>query len=150
MSASITCPTCRMTSYHPSDVTTGYCGNCHDYTGAIGVLVNLNLGPMEPRYRDRQGHPITLARQIYLSNNDGYPVLAQDKLPDRVWISTVWDGLPTGPHRNDIFETLVFIDDVVITRQRYTSEEEALATHRTLKRSLELVGREFLLEVSDG
>lgn len=30
--ASITCPKCQMTSYHPKDVELGYCGNCHDYT----------------------------------------------------------------------------------------------------------------------
>lgn len=27
-----TCPVCGMTSYHPMDVDTGYCGNCNDYT----------------------------------------------------------------------------------------------------------------------
>jgi hypothetical protein len=31
---SITCPVCRMTSYNPTDIAQGYCGNCHDYTGA--------------------------------------------------------------------------------------------------------------------
>jgi ribosomal protein L37E len=30
---SITCPRCGMTSYNPTDVEQGYCGNCHDYTG---------------------------------------------------------------------------------------------------------------------
>ena len=31
--ASITCPVCGMTSYHPVDIAEGYCGNCHDFTG---------------------------------------------------------------------------------------------------------------------
>lgn len=31
---SITCPVCHMTSHHPMDVRTGYCGNCHEYTSA--------------------------------------------------------------------------------------------------------------------
>lgn len=31
---SITCPACGMTSYHPDDIREGYCGNCHDWTGA--------------------------------------------------------------------------------------------------------------------
>lgn len=31
--ASITCPRCGMTSFNPNDVSEGYCGNCHDYTG---------------------------------------------------------------------------------------------------------------------
>jgi hypothetical protein len=29
---SITCPVCGMTSYNPTDVAEGYCGNCHDWT----------------------------------------------------------------------------------------------------------------------
>lgn len=29
---SITCPRCGHTSHHPQDVTSGYCGNCHDWT----------------------------------------------------------------------------------------------------------------------
>jgi hypothetical protein len=28
----ITCPICRMTSYNPTDISEGYCGNCHDWT----------------------------------------------------------------------------------------------------------------------
>lgn len=28
-----TCPRCGRTSYHPTDVAEGYCGNCHDWTG---------------------------------------------------------------------------------------------------------------------
>ena len=31
--SSITCPICRMTSYHPRDVEYRYCGNCHAFTG---------------------------------------------------------------------------------------------------------------------
>lgn len=30
---SFTCPKCGMTSYHPTDIKEGYCGNCHDWTG---------------------------------------------------------------------------------------------------------------------
>lgn len=29
---SITCPRCGMTSYHPTDIRYGWCGNCHDHT----------------------------------------------------------------------------------------------------------------------
>lgn len=32
---SFTCPRCWRTSYHPDDEQYGYCGNCHDFTGAI-------------------------------------------------------------------------------------------------------------------
>lgn len=31
---SITCPRCGRTSYNPNDVEQGYCGACHDWTGA--------------------------------------------------------------------------------------------------------------------
>lgn len=31
--ASFTCPVCAMTSYSPQDVSAGYCGYCHDWTG---------------------------------------------------------------------------------------------------------------------
>lgn len=34
---SITCPECGMTSYNPSDVREGYCGNCHDWTRGYGT-----------------------------------------------------------------------------------------------------------------
>lgn len=29
-----TCPRCGMTSHNPNDIREGYCGNCHDWTGA--------------------------------------------------------------------------------------------------------------------
>ena len=31
---SFTCPRCGRVSYHPDDVAAGYCGACHDWTGA--------------------------------------------------------------------------------------------------------------------
>ena len=31
---SFSCPRCGRTSYHPDDVREGYCGACHDWTGA--------------------------------------------------------------------------------------------------------------------
>lgn len=32
--ASFTCPKCGMTSHNPNDAREGYCGKCHDWTGA--------------------------------------------------------------------------------------------------------------------
>ena len=29
---SITCPVCLRTSYNPTDIAEGYCGNCNDWT----------------------------------------------------------------------------------------------------------------------
>jgi hypothetical protein len=31
---SFTCPRCSRTTYHPTDIAEGYCGNCHDWTGS--------------------------------------------------------------------------------------------------------------------
>ena len=36
---SITCPVCNMTSYNPTDIEMGYCGNCHGYTGVVDPLM---------------------------------------------------------------------------------------------------------------
>ena len=33
---SFTCPLCGRTSQHPQDVSQGYCGNCHNWTGTGG------------------------------------------------------------------------------------------------------------------
>jgi hypothetical protein len=32
--SSFICPRCKMISYQPEDVEEGYCGECHDWTGA--------------------------------------------------------------------------------------------------------------------
>lgn len=37
--ASVTCPLCGRTSYHPRDVEYGYCGACRDYTSAGSRVV---------------------------------------------------------------------------------------------------------------
>lgn len=31
--ASFTCPVCGLVSHHPIDISQGYCGRCHDFTG---------------------------------------------------------------------------------------------------------------------
>jgi hypothetical protein len=28
----ITCPRCGLTSFHPKDISEGYCARCHDWT----------------------------------------------------------------------------------------------------------------------
>ena len=45
---SITCPVCRMTSYHPEDIRQGYCGNCHDWTGSVTPGSPASLPEQEP------------------------------------------------------------------------------------------------------
>lgn len=156
MTVSITCPVCGATSHNPNDVSNGYCGNCHDWTGAMHeVDLKMPFDPVERHmYYDRQGHPLTLGRFCYLMESGlDYRQLAFDDLPDGIRISTVWlgvnynftmdvtGGLPI------IFETAVFVGGKIASIERYSTEEEALHTHQTLKRSLELVGRQFLEQV---
>lgn len=155
MTASITCPVCEKTSHNPNDVSAGYCGHCHDYTGAAD-LQPVGWQPGAPAgdvlHYDRQGHPITLNRFCWLyepsmGNKDlSYSRLADDELPDGLRICTDWLGnnynLAGAPPI--IFETVIFVDGKNVAGEQYSTEAEALAKHATLKRSLELVGRAFL------
>ena len=44
---SFTCPLCLMTSYHPSDIREGYCGNCHDWTSLATRVFDDERGDAE-------------------------------------------------------------------------------------------------------
>lgn len=47
-SASITCPECLRTSYHPKDIDEGYCGFCHAWTSdPAGIVMQLLLDEPE-------------------------------------------------------------------------------------------------------
>lgn len=48
---SITCPECGRTSWHPQDVTTGYCGYCHWWT-SDEVLRHCRPAPAAPPAKD--------------------------------------------------------------------------------------------------
>lgn len=37
MQESITCPQCKMTSYHPEDIKQKYCGNCHQFHSEMKI-----------------------------------------------------------------------------------------------------------------
>ena len=151
-----TCPRCAMTSHNAHDIHEGYCGNCHDWTGAIPELAGVGGGGLQ--HVDRQGNEVSLGRHLYLLAHDS--VLAQDDLSDGIAISTVWFGMPFLDDGFEfwarslvirakvVFETAVFLDGKLVALERYSTEDEAMATHTTLKRSLEMVGREFLTEVS--
>lgn len=39
---SFTCPRCGRTSYHPVDVSEGYCGACHDWTDDSGSMTDMS------------------------------------------------------------------------------------------------------------
>lgn len=148
--ASITCPVCGRTSHNSTDVTQGYCGYCHDWTGAVRSMVD---HPFTPGMTfDRQGHPITLARFCYLSDFtrfEDYRRIAYVDLGDGLCVSTVWLGasmnfldvnIPT-----ETFETALRVDGEYVQFVRSDTEDEARHTHDTLVRSLQLVGRDFLV-----
>lgn len=147
--ASITCPVCGMTSHNPNDVTEGYCGNCHDWTGAVRELVR-GHGERSSMCFDRQGHPITLARFCFLQDRtrfEDYRRIAFHDLGDGLNVSTVWLGTSMGLTEmpEQIFETALIVDGKFVTFQRSNTEDEARHTHDTLARSLQLVGRDFLV-----
>lgn len=63
---SITCPVCGMVSYNDGDIREGYCGNCHEWTGAIRELAGIPSLEAMSGYYDRQGHQITFQRYLWL------------------------------------------------------------------------------------
>lgn len=152
---SITCPVCERTSHYPNDVTQGYCAACHDWTGAVRALIN-PFAPAEIEWavlhRDRQGHPITLARWVWLyeHHRKDYALLARDELDDGILVVTVWNGVVLEVACTELFSTAILVDGKLVSECGYTTEAEALATHATLKRSLEYVGRSFLDGVLQG
>ena len=98
-------------------------------------------------YYDKQGQPIVSESDIdacliwaKLFEDQEYQRVAKTKLVNDVLISTVWigidhsfltEGLPM------IFETMVFGENAVQGdeyQERYATEEEALAGHKTITR----------------
>lgn len=43
---SFTCPRCNRTSYHPRDISEGYCGACHAWTGDRVLVERQDLAIM--------------------------------------------------------------------------------------------------------
>jgi hypothetical protein len=136
--ASITCPRCGRTSHNPNDVREGYCGNCHDWTGAIASMVEPGRTFDRGMYFDRQGHEISLARWAWLNSRErfaDYRRIAEDHV-DLYWISTIWLGLDhsfgSGPPL--IFETMVFLSGTPedMGMQRYATEDQARAGHEAI------------------
>jgi len=84
---------------------------------------------------DKQGESIDNDEYLRLSADFEYRVVAQTKLYNGVYVSTIWLGLPHG-FRGDrplIFETLVTYEDSDEEEiYRYTTESEALAHHNQL------------------
>jgi ribosomal protein L37AE/L43A len=44
----ITCPVCKRTSHHPTDVVEGYCGACHDWTSPPATAPRTAARPGQP------------------------------------------------------------------------------------------------------
>lgn len=144
-----TCPRCGATSHHPMDADEGYCGACHDWTGAsrwptevAGFRLARHL------YFDRQGRPLTLRQWAGRCEDFAYKVVAQDHIivgDEPLWVSTVWVGLDMAydyreGHVPIIYETMVFGHGKEAERQeRWATEAAALAGHdRILAELLDL------------
>jgi hypothetical protein len=54
---SITCPVCHKTSYHPTDVEMGYCGNCHGYTSPVDPLATARRVVRQAEEEAREHQP---------------------------------------------------------------------------------------------
>lgn len=135
---SITCPVCGKTSHNPTDIRTGYCGACHDWTGVITLR---EAEPDRPMCYDRQGHPITMARWAWLRDprghgDDDYLRVALDEVDEVYTVSTVWLGLDHsfGHGPPQIFETMTFLSGTVedTSCQRYATEDQARAGHEAV------------------
>src|SRR5262245_17632735 len=84
---------------------------------------------------DREGQPITIEQWAVLIGDLNYIKVAENTLPDGMWISTVWLGinhrfLHKGPPL--IFETGVFRskDNLEsMDQRRYSTEADAIVGH---------------------
>lgn len=140
--ASITCPRCGRTSHNPNDVREGYCGACHDWTGAIKTMAGAGFRGM---YYDRDGNEISLARWAWLQRPEqlAYRRVAEDTV-NLYWVSTVWLGmnmnfLDIGPPI--IFETMVFLSGTPeeTGQHRYADQASALAGHEAIVAELRVL-----------
>lgn len=124
-------------SSDPNDVREGYCGNCHDWTGAVPGLTEIRSAL---NYYDQQGNPISWARYVYLEMKAQRTRTKHvgDDVTDGVRVSTVWLGEDWSFGRAaqpQIFETALFFDDkdgeaTTEIFARYADEETARAGHQ--------------------
>lgn len=81
MTASITCPTCGMTSYHPVDIEQGYCGNCHAWTGG-----KMNDDKTDIVRRVRESVPLMVVGPLVTAGCDCPEIPVNYwRLPDGEW-----------------------------------------------------------------
>jgi hypothetical protein len=98
-------------------------------------------------FYDREGNLLLLFEWATLLENPEYQIVIQEKLENKLEISTVWLGvnynfrLDEPPH---IFETVVFKRDELNKRkgidcERYSTEEQAREGHKRLKEKYSLI-----------
>lgn len=87
----------------------------------------------ESPYFDRTGQPIDMISWTNLFSDEGYQRVRADDIGD-VHVSTVWIGLNQafrdGPPL--IFETMIFGGTYDEDQWRYSTEDEAIASHDRL------------------
>lgn len=87
-----------------------------------------------PRFFDRTGRRIDLARWAELSDDEDYRRVGLDAPSPAVSVSTVWLGLDHDPFGGapQIFETLVFGGGLDGECRRYPDEDQARSGHREM------------------
>jgi len=145
---SFTCPRCLKTSYNPNDIATGYCGNCHEFTGEHpGITGYPQHGdPLKrtwfhqgvPMHRDVYGRPMSMHDWAVTQSDPAIRIQARVNLKTGDQVVTIWTGL-WDPHTpgGGGFEVIHQRDGTVVSHDRYSTQQIALDAHRTIVERLE-------------
>lgn len=102
------------------------------YAGSAGGSTGHGISVSAPRYFNRDGEPISAMAAARLMGDVNYCRIAETRLLNRLWVSTVWLGVAHGPNRDQLFETMVFRDSEDLDSARYATETEARAGHAAM------------------
>lgn len=101
---SITCPKCGMTSFNRNDISEGYCGNCHDWTGTPQPLDDRGLWVRsDPRADGTYGITVTVGADFAWSLDQGEAV---------AYATLTFKAAMTAEHDAAVFEALRRLPDL--------------------------------------
>ena len=95
------------------------------------------------KLHDKQGKQISLLKWAEYVDKEGYKVVEQTKLPNGLWVSTIWLGIDQGfnisgikDYKPTIFETMVFRGEERLADtyfcKRYLTLKEAQIGHKQI------------------
>jgi hypothetical protein len=133
MTTPFTCPQCHRTSHHPEDARHGYCGNCHEFTGAEAPWpLDDENGP------DFPARKVAAALGLLLSKLEIPPILPGETLPPgtrktlfagngiSLHRGTLWYGMNGEPIALPHTEAFAIVD-----AHRENEGRDITAMHRT-------------------